>query len=80
MFSINMQGRIMVLQPLDREETDHYVLTIMAETLSSPPLVDLTEVHIKVPMGGVINEERLCRFISVHILRVLSYISDLFTQ
>ncbi|XP_014676997.1 PREDICTED: LOW QUALITY PROTEIN: protocadherin Fat 1-like, partial [Priapulus caudatus] len=47
-FSVDEQGRVMVIRDLDREETDHYTLTIMTETLSSPPLVDLTEVHIKV--------------------------------
>ncbi|XP_019636288.1 PREDICTED: protein dachsous-like [Branchiostoma belcheri] len=47
-FSIDANGAITVSTPLDRETTDSYTLTILAEDMGVPSLNGTTTVHVRV--------------------------------
>lgn len=47
-FRIDQAGNIHLDKKLDREENDQYLLTIQAQTLTTPSLVAHTEVHIQI--------------------------------
>ena len=47
-FSINGNGQISLIEPLDREEIEVYTLNVKAETQSTPPLVAYVEISVQV--------------------------------
>ncbi|XP_064636197.1 protocadherin Fat 1-like isoform X4 [Lineus longissimus] len=47
-FTMNQDGKLTLIEPLDHEDITIYILTIQAKTKSKPPLVDYTEVTIHV--------------------------------
>ncbi len=47
-FDIDNDGKISIIEPLDREETEKFELTIKAETETSPSLVAFTKVTIQI--------------------------------
>ena len=47
-FSIDGEGQIFLAQSLDRETCDTHVITILASTKASPPIIASTEVIIQV--------------------------------
>lgn len=47
-FSIDQEGNIYLDKELDREKNDQYILTVQAQTLTTPSLVAHTEVHVEV--------------------------------
>lgn len=47
-FAIDQQGKVTILEALDRETTDRFDLTIKAETKTSPPLVAFAQVNVKI--------------------------------
>ena len=47
-FHIDNSAKISILEPLDRETTERFELTIKAETKTSPPLVAFTKVSFQI--------------------------------
>ena len=47
-FSINGNGQISLIEPLDREEIEVYTLNVKAETQNTPPLVAYVEINVQV--------------------------------
>lgn len=47
-FSIDEEGQIFLAQSLDRETSDTHVITVLASTNASPPIIASTEVIIQV--------------------------------
>lgn len=47
-FSVDDQGQIFLSAPLDRETCDTHIITILASTDASPPVIASTEVIIQV--------------------------------
>lgn len=48
LFSVDDQGQIFLSAPLDREKCDTHIVTILASTDASPPVIASTEVIIQV--------------------------------
>lgn len=48
LFAIDQNGQITLVQALDREIRDHYLIGVLAETDSSPPLTALAEISLQV--------------------------------
>ncbi|XP_052793607.1 protocadherin Fat 1-like isoform X3 [Mya arenaria] len=46
-FSIDSQGKVRVAAPLDMETNSVFILTVQAQTLSSPPLVQEATINIR---------------------------------
>jgi hypothetical protein len=47
-FTIKLDGKLTLIEPLDHEDVNLYILTIQAKMKTNPPLVDYTEVTIHV--------------------------------
>ncbi|KAK0095182.1 hypothetical protein PV326_009029, partial [Microctonus aethiopoides] len=47
-FAINKQGQITLARSLDREMKDHYVIAVLGESDSTPPLTALAEISLQV--------------------------------
>ncbi len=47
-FSIDQEGQISLISPLDREKTPYYVVGVLAYTDSSPPLTALSEIYLQI--------------------------------
>lgn len=46
-FTINNEGELKLLKTLDREKRESYLLSVLAETDSSPPLTDVQEIELR---------------------------------
>lgn len=48
LFAVDEAGTLTLQQPLDREAADHHHIAVLAETHTSPSLVALAEITLKV--------------------------------